>query len=158
MGTGQMPPDPQTPPGGAGPNATQAPPEEQPTARTIEQLMQSDDPAATNQLLGQLLKQQADQRAEIAALRDEARRVGMATAVPAGQVPVLSDEEKLRNRMEEIAQAEFYCPACGNLSGYHRQCSGKPGVPGHPVEEMVSTDELRSGDPARHTAAQAVAA
>jgi hypothetical protein len=45
----------------------------------------------------------------------------------------------------------FYCPGCGRMYGYQRECTGSSEAP-HPPIEVVSTDEL-SGDPEGHTPA-----
>ena len=46
--------------------------------------------------------------------------------------------------------APFYCPGCGRRYEYRQQCTGKPESP-HPPIEVVSTDELKSGDPSQHS-------
>jgi predicted RNA-binding Zn-ribbon protein involved in translation (DUF1610 family) len=50
---------------------------------------------------------------------------------------------------------DFYCPGCGRQYEYRQRCTGSLEQP-HPPIEVVSTDELKSGDPSQHTAAPGV--
>ena len=107
-------------------------------------------PPTTEELLAELLRNQQEHRAEVQALREEVaanRRVPQQV-----QAVALSPEELLAARLDEISQHSHYCPGCGRLYDYQRECNGKPEAP-HPPIEVVSTDELRAGDPVAHTAA-----
>lgn len=53
---------------------------------------------------------------------------------------------------DETQEAPFYCPGCGRRWNYPTACQGTGTAP-HPAIEVVSTDELKSDDPADHTAA-----
>lgn len=118
--------------------AGQTPPEAPPAAPT------------TDELLSTLVENQAAQRAEIAALRNELAKSKQ--PAPVATTQILTPEELLARRMAEIEQHPFYCPGCGRLFDYQRECTGRPEAPHQPVE-VVSTDEIKSGDPAQHTAA-----
>lgn len=121
------------------PPAEQAPPAAAPVA----------EPQTTEELLRELVDAQRAYRAEVAQLREQWEQSRLTTTV--NRPPVFeSAEQRLEKRMAEIAQHSHYCPACGRLSKYLRDCSGKPGQ-SHPTVEMVSTEELLSGDPSTHT-------
>lgn len=88
-------------------------------------------------------------RAEVAQLRTELQSHRPRTVnVSAPQETVEQREEA---RLAAISEASHYCPGCGRLSKYPRECIGTPAGP-HKVIEMVSTDEL-GGDPANHAKA-----
>lgn len=105
---------------------------------------------STNDLLRQIIEEQQQHRAEVADLRKqiEAGRQVM----PAPSATPLSPEERLAERMNDIAQHPYYCPGCGLLYDYPQRCTGKPESPHQPIE-VVSTDELKTGDPKQHTVA-----
>lgn len=105
-----------------------------------------------------LSEQFKEYRAEIASLRQEIRDSNRPRGVPA-PVDIPSEEERQEARFVEIRKHSHYCPGCGRLSTYMRECTGLPGgAPGHPPIDMVSTDELLSGDPSQHTHAPEIAA
>lgn len=110
----------------------------------------ADSPQSTESMLTELLAAQKEHRAEVQQLRDELA----ASKVPAPQVNVqaLNAEELATKRAAEIAAYPFYCPGCGRLYDYQRQCTGSGEAP-HPAIEVVATDELTSGDPTTHTPA-----
>lgn len=99
----------------------------------------------------ELGKMFAEYRAEVAALRQElqAHRPRTVNVAATQETP----EQRHEARMALIADSSHYCPACGTLSKYPRQCVGPdPRFPSHAPVEMVTTDEL-GGDPAKHTRA-----
>lgn len=153
-------PDPNKPPD---PNASQAPPDQQPTAQTLQELAASDDPQATNKLLLQLIEKQDAQRADVAKLRQESAARSAGTVTAATSVTIPTEEEKTQARLAEIENVPFYCPACGDTSTVPRECRGECGRRGSdhvkqvgPIE-YVSTDELKSGNADSHTPAPASA-
>jgi len=95
----------------------------------------------------------ADFRAEVAALREEIAKQRPRVAQPNVRE---TEQDRRAIRMQDIAEHEYYCPACGNLVHYQQQCTGAPGALPHPPVEVVSTQEL-AGDPAKHTPAPASA-
>ncbi len=115
-----------------------APPQEAPPAAQT-----------TDDLLRELVAAQTTYRAEVAQLREMWEQSRLTTTVNRPTV-FETPEQRQDKGMAEIAQHSHYCPACGRLSKYLRDCSGKLGQP-HPTVEMVSTEELLSGDPATHT-------
>ncbi len=96
---------------------------------------------------------QAEHRAEVAALRDEIAKQRTTPAAVSQNAP--SAEEALAARMAEIENHPFYCPGCGRLYNYQRECVGTGTAP-HPPIDVVSTDELKSGDESKHTAAPSI--
>lgn len=108
---------------------------------------------STNELLQQLIDERAQDRAELKQMREELER-HRSTPRPVPSI-VLSPEEAMAARMQEIEQHEFYCPGCGMLYDYPQKCQGRGEAP-HPAIEVVSTDELKSGDESKHTAAPGV--
>jgi hypothetical protein len=86
-------------------------------------------------------------RDELAATRKNQPRPELANAISA--------EDALANRLAEIDGFEYYCPGCGALYHYQRACVGLNGASPHPPIEVVSTDELKAGDPSQHTPAPA---
>lgn len=94
-------------------------------------------------------------RQEFARLRGEvAAARGPQTTAPAPDV-ASSPETRIKERLKEIADFSHYCPGCGRLAKYARECTGRPEAPHAPIE-MVSTDELgEDSDPAGHTRAPA---
>ena len=106
-------------------------------------------PATTDDLLRAVLAEQQQHRAEVANLRAE---LAASKQQPAPSAPsvALTAEDALAARMEEVNKHPYYCPACGLLYDYQRQCTGKAESP-HPAVEVISTDELKSGDPSQHT-------
>ena len=115
-------------------------------------------PQTTDDLLRAVLAEQQQHRAEVASLREE-----LAVSKQQPQVSqvapsvALSAEDALAARMVEVGKHDFYCPGCGLLYDYQQRCSGKPESP-HPPIEVVSTDELKAGDPSKHTAPEYVTA
>lgn len=107
--------------------------------------------ATTEVTLADLLKEQQAHRAEVAALRQELAQ--SRTASPQSTANAPTAEEALATRLAEIDQYPFYCPGCGALYKYQRECIGLSGAHPHPPIEVVSTDELKSGDPTTHTPA-----
>jgi hypothetical protein len=124
-----------------------------PTApQSDETTDQPTEAPTTDDLLHQVLSEQQAHRAEVAQLRQElAAQKQQPQVVNVQAAPQLSAEERIKARLEEMAKKAFYCPGCGKLSDYPRECVG--GEAGHPPIEMVSTDEIKSGDPSQHTAA-----
>lgn len=108
-------------------------------------------PQTTDDLLRAILSEQEAHRKEVADLREQ-----MAASKPA-PAPVavanLSPEDALAARMTEIGDHSHYCPGCGLLYDYPQRCTGKA-ESGHPPIEVLSTDELKSGDPSQHSAPQ----
>lgn len=104
--------------------------------------------------LADLHAAQQEYRAEIAALREELAKSKVAPPPQQGQQQ-LSAEDALAARMAEIEQFPYYCPGCGGLYKYPRECIGITAAQPHPPIEVVSTDELKTGDPTQHTAAPA---
>lgn len=106
---------------------------------------------SVEELLQELLTEQKNHRAEVAAMREELAKA----KTPAPQVNlsvVKTAEQLLEERMAEIRQHSHYCPGCGKLSKYMRECSGKAEAP-HPPIDMVPTEELLGDDSSKHTAA-----
>lgn len=112
----------------------------QPTEQSVEQLLQ------------QLLTQQAEHRAEVNAMRQEIAR--QRVAPPPGPQPLKSAEQLHEERMADIRAHSHYCPGCGALSTYMKECRGTGASP-HPPIDMVNTEELLSDDPSQHTPAPA---
>lgn len=112
-----------------------------------------DAPKSTDEMLRELLAGRAEDRAELAAMREQ---LAKAKAAPPRQTAVaLSPEELHAQRMEAIKAAKFYCPGCGLLYKRERECTGRPEAP-HPAIEVVSTKELQGDDPSKHTEAPGV--
>jgi hypothetical protein len=115
----------------------------------------SDEPvpaAGENITLSDVLQEQARLRQELLETR---RELDQRTAAPAPSALPVSEEEALQARYQEIAEHDFYCPGCGRLYDYQRQCQGSPTAP-HPPIEVVSTDEIHEGaNPDDHTPAPA---
>lgn len=108
----------------------------------------------TDELLHQLLEQQQQQRDEVAALRTELAQAKSSTSASVSSVAPLSAEELLAARQEEVGEHSHYCPACGRLSHYIRECVGLSADKPHPPVDMVPTDELHpDADPSEHTVA-----
>jgi hypothetical protein len=133
-----------TPPG--------VPPEaEAATEPAIPQVPHVDHTPETPEEVQALADSFAAFRKEVADLRREMqlnRRPGLTISAP-----VESIEDRTKARVAEIAQHSYYCPGCGRLYDYQRECTGTLAAPHKPIE-VVSTDEL-AGDPANHTAAPA---
>lgn len=108
--------------------------------------------STTEQLLKQLLEAQAAHRKEVAEMREELR----AAKQPVQQRldVVKTAEELFEERMAAIRQHSHYCPGCGRLSHYMRECTGRGEAPHQPID-MVSTEELTGDDPNQHTPAPA---
>jgi hypothetical protein len=133
---------------------------EDPTTAAAAEVAASEALAATptpttDEMLTQLLAAQDEYRKDVAALKAElaAQRSGAPAQVALANAP--SAEEALANRLAEIADYAFYCPGCGALYHYAQKCLGLDGSHPHAPIEVVSTDELKSGDPTQHTAAPA---
>lgn len=105
---------------------------------------------STDDMLRQLLKNQAEDRKRIADLHEKVN--AQKAPAPQQSSTVLSDEELQAQRAEEIGQHDFYCPACGLLYDYQRECTGRPEAPHTPLD-VISTDELKGDDADKHTAA-----
>lgn len=113
------------------------------------------EPSDVEVLLAELREAQRQHTTELANLRTqlEAHKI----APPQGaQVTPATPEELFAARMQQIEQHPFYCPGCGKLVDYQQQCRGRAESPHQPIE-VVSTDELKAGDPSRHTAAPSTA-
>jgi hypothetical protein len=108
--------------------------------------------ASVNELLQQLLSAQREHRAEVNALRQEISK----NRAPSNNGPaILKTDDQLREeRFADIRQHSHYCPGCGALSPFVKECTGKSEA-GHPPILMVSTEELLSEDPTQHTPAPA---
>lgn len=119
-----------------------------------EQPQPSPSPETTDDLLRQLLAERAEDRASLAALQEEIHRDRQQAPRPVSSV-VQSQEDLAAARAEELSQHDFYCPGCGRLYDYRRECSGRGEAP-HPPLEVVSTDELKQDDTSKHTAAPGV--
>ena len=116
------------------------------------------EPQTTDDLLRAVLAEQQQHRAEVANLREELAASKQASTVAQPQPSVaLTAEDALAARMEEVGKHSHYCPACGLLYDYQQRCTGKAESP-HPPVEVVSTDELKEGDPSKHTAPEYVQA
>lgn len=113
-------------------------------------------PQTTDDLLRAVLEEQQAHRAEVANLRAElaASKQPVPQAAPATP---LSAEDAFAERMKAVGNHDYYCPACGLLYDYQQRCTGKSESP-HPPVEVVSTDELKAGDPSQHTAPEYVQA
>lgn len=105
---------------------------------------------STNDLLQQIITQQEQHRAEVAALREQIDAQKQQPAPQQAPATNLSPEDALKARMEEVGKHDFYCPGCGLLYSYQQRCTGKAESP-HPAIEVVSTDELKAGDEAKYT-------
>lgn len=92
----------------------------------------------------------AKMRAEVAAFRAEMAKAQPRTVQIAAVAE--NEEQRLAARLAEVAEHPFYCHGCGRLYDYPQKCLGSRAAP-HPAIEVVSTDELKAGDPANHTAA-----
>lgn len=113
---------------------------------------------STDDMLRQIIADQASARSENQALREELAKARMAPP-PAPSSAALSPEEAARKRQDELRDYEFYCPGCGALSHYPRACTGRGEAP-HPAIEVVSTEEIKGAnatDAEKHTAAPGVA-
>lgn len=103
----------------------------------------------TPEEVSELGKMFAEYRAEVAALRQELQAHRPRTVNVAATQETM--EQRQDARLAAISEASHYCPGCGKLSKYPRECFGRLDGPHAPIE-MVPTDEL-GGDPAKHTAA-----
>lgn len=114
---------------------------------------QQEAPKTTDELLQAILAEQQTYRDQIANLKQEiSSSRPTPTAAPAQN---LSPEEAAEARLEEINQHSHYCPGCGLLYDYPQRCTGRA-ESGHAPIEVVSTDELKSGDTSKHTAPEYV--
>lgn len=112
-------------------------------------------PQTTDDLLRAVLAEQQAHRAEVAELRQQ---MSESKPAPPSTPPVnLSPEDATAARMEEVGKHSHYCPGCGLLYDYPQRCTGKA-ESGHAPIEVVSTDELKAGDPSKHTAPEYVTA
>lgn len=57
------------------------------------------------------------------------------------------------DRKAHLLAHSFYCPGCGKVSTYPRECKGASKEAPHPPIEMVPTDELKGDDPSKYTPA-----
>lgn len=99
---------------------------------------------STDDLLRQILAEQQQHRADVADLQAQLA-ASKQPAPPVAPAVALSPEEAQAARLEEMAQHPYYCPGCGALYDYRRPCTGKSESP-HPSIEVVSTDELKTGN------------
>ena len=108
-------------------------------------------PATTEELLTQLLEAQEANRKELAAMRAEidSRQPPRPSGAPLTQ---LSPEEALSARMDTLNQHDWYCPGCGAVFHYQRECTGRGEAPHAPID-VVSTKEVTEGEPSDHTPA-----
>lgn len=104
--------------------------------------------------LADLKTLQQEYRDSVNMLREELANARKAQIVrqPEDATP-LSPEDALAARLAEVQDYPFYCPGCGALYRYERQCVGRSVESPHPPIEVVTTDELKAGDPSKHTAA-----
>ena len=109
---------------------------------------------SVEELLAELLQAQKEHRAEVNALRDEINKSRKPQVEY--QMVAKSAEQLYEERIAEIREHAFYCPGCGKLSKYVKDCTGKAEAP-HPPIEMIPVDELLSGDPSTHTPAPVTA-
>jgi hypothetical protein len=109
---------------------------------------------STDDMLREILAEQQAHRAEVAELR--AQIDAQKTPPPPPSASVQSADDLAAARLAEINQHDYYCPGCGKLVDYRQQCLGLSGDKPHPPIEVVSTDELKSGDTSQHTPAPAV--
>lgn len=105
---------------------------------------------SVEEMLQQILADQQAHRAEVAELR--AKIDAQKSPAPAQSASAQSAEELYAARMEDVKAHSHYCPGCGTLSHFIRQCFGRPEAP-HPPIDMIPTDELTSDDTSQHTAA-----
>lgn len=105
---------------------------------------------SVQELLQQMIAAQNEHRAEVKALRDEVQKAK--APVPQNLSIQKTAEQLTEERFADIRQHTHYCPGCGKLSKYMRECSGKAEAP-HPPIDMVSTEELLGDDPTQHTPA-----
>lgn len=104
-------------------------------------------------MLREMLDSQAEQRAELAQLRAELQAEKDARQRPVSLAGnIRTAEEMLAERISEIAKHPYYCPGCGKLYTYQRECRGRPEAV-HPPIDVISTDELQTGDASKHTPA-----
>lgn len=127
--------------------------EEQQDQQTDEQPQSTGDPVLD--ALNDIRREQAAHREEVASLR--AQLNAAKTPAPVASATAQTPEELLQARMDEVNQHDYYCPGCGKLYDYRRECTGS-GVAPHPPIDVVSTDELKAGDPSKHTPAPAIVA
>jgi NADH pyrophosphatase NudC (nudix superfamily) len=111
--------------------------------------MEASQPQTTDELLRAVLAEQQQHRAEVASLREELAASKPAPVVVPAQN--LSAEDAAAARLAEIGQHSHYCPGCGLLYDYQQRCTGRA-ESGHPPIEVLSTDELKSGDQSQHSA------
>lgn len=107
-------------------------------------------PATTDDILRAILAEQQQYRQQISELQTQINATKTPAPVALANAP--SPEEALKTRMLDVSQHDYYCPACGALYDYRQQCNGTGDQP-HSATEVVSTDELKSGDATKHTAA-----
>jgi hypothetical protein len=107
----------------------------------------------SDEMLKALVAAQAAHREELSSLRAEvaAKQSPAPTGLPA---TVKTPEQLYEERIADIRAHSHYCPGCGRLSTYMKECRGKDEAP-HPAIEMVEVGELLSDDPTQHTAAPA---
>lgn len=107
-------------------------------------------PATTDDILRAILAEQQQYRQQISDLQVQMNATKLPAPVALANAP--SPEEAFKTRMLEVAQHDYYCPGCGRLYDYRQKCVGTGDQPHQPTE-VVSTDELKSGDTSKHTAA-----
>ena len=116
---------------------------------------ENEAPKSDSEILQELLQMQREHRAEVAKLREEVN----ASKRPVPNVPVAhkSADQLYEERMAEIRAHSHYCPDCGRLSTYMRECAGSSADKPHPPRDMVSVEELLGDDPSAHTPATVTA-
>ena len=107
-------------------------------------------PATTDDILRAILAEQQQYRQQISELQTQINATKQPAPIALANAP--SPEDALKARMLDVQEHDYYCPACGRLYDYRQKCTGSGDQPHSPIE-VVSTDELKSGDTAKHTAA-----
>ena len=110
------------------------------------------EPQSDSDMLRQLIAEQQQNRAEVASLRQELAQSKSASVVAQPATNLQTAEDLLAARHEEIGKHSHYCPGCGRLYDYLRECLGSPSAP-HPPIQVIPTDELKQDDVSQHTAA-----
>lgn len=118
---------------------------------TDDQQQQEQQPLTNEQMLQQLIQMQQEHREEVAKLREEVN--AKKAPAPAPSRDRKSPEELREERVADIREHSHYCPGCGRLSKYQRECTGLNSAAPHPPIEMVSVEELLGDDESLHTAA-----
>jgi len=130
--------------------------EDQSTADAVaaEAAAADSPPVSPGITLADLQAMQQEYRDEVKALRDELAATRKNQPRPE-LANAISAEDALANRLAEIDGFPYYCPGCGGLYKYEQKCIGIDASRPHPPIEVVSTDEIKAGDPSKHTPAPA---